>query len=69
MNKEGFGPAQLDKSSANRSSIRGREQQQMDYHGGAKSQGGTSGNAINGISPKNPKRQDYLDDAKGEFGE
>lgn len=37
--------------------IRGREQQLIDMHGGAKSQGGTSGNAINGISPNNPKAE------------
>lgn len=36
-------------------------------NGGAKSQGGTSGNAINGISDKNPKKDQYMDAAKKEF--
>jgi hypothetical protein len=64
---EGFGPAQLDKSSTNPAAIRGREQQVIDANGGAKSTGGTSGNAINGTSPLNPKRPSYVDAAKKEF--
>jgi len=36
--------------------------------GGSQSTGGTSGNAINGISVKNPKRDLYLDEANKEFG-
>jgi len=68
MNKEGFGPAELDMSSTNKVAIRGREQQLIDYHGGAKSTGGTSGNRINGISPKNPKFQYYMNEAIKEFG-
>jgi len=68
MNEEGYGPAVLDKSSANRAAIRGREQQVIDSIGGAKSTGGTSGNRINGISPNNPKRDIYLDQARREFG-
>ena len=40
MNKKGFGPAVLDKSSKNKNAIRGREQQLIDMHGGAKSMGG-----------------------------
>ncbi|MDX2053374.1 MAG: toxin TcdB middle/N-terminal domain-containing protein [Polyangiaceae bacterium] len=67
MNEQGFGPAQLDKSSANKSAIRGREQQLIDANGGAKSRGGTSGNAINGISPSNPKKSAYIEAAKKEF--
>ena len=55
MNDKGFGPAALDKSSTNKDAIRGREQQLIDSNGGAKSQRGTSGNAINGISPNNKK--------------
>jgi hypothetical protein len=51
--QQGFGPARLDRSSSNTQAIRGREQQMIERHGGAKSQGGTSGNAINGISPRN----------------
>lgn len=67
VSDEGFGPAVLDKSSTNRAAIRGREQQLIDAHGGAKSMGGTSGNKINGISPKNPKRNNYLNQANKEF--
>jgi len=48
--------------------IRGREQQLIEKFGGAKSGGGTSGNAINGISPRNPKRQQYLDESTRECG-
>ena len=58
-NKEGFGPAKLDMSSDNPDAIRYREQYLIELHGGAKSTGGTSGNAINGISPKNPKYDQY----------
>jgi len=69
MNDKGFGPAKLDKSSSNPDAIRGREQQQIEANGGAKSQGGTSGNAINGVSPTNPKAQQYQDAANKEFGD
>jgi hypothetical protein len=67
MNDKGFGPARLDKSSPNSDAIRGREQQLIDSNGGAKSQGGTSGNDINGIRDNNPNRQKYLDAAEKEF--
>lgn len=67
MNKKGFGPAVLDKSSNNKNAIRGREQQLIDKHGGAKSTGGTSGNAINGIGSKNDKIDIYLNEAREEF--
>lgn len=56
MNDKGFGPAELESSSNSYEAIRGREQDLIDYFGGAKSTGGTSGNAINGISDKNPKK-------------
>lgn len=69
MNENGFGPAELDRSSTNKEAIRGREQQLIDKYGGAKSQKGSPGNSINGISEKNPKRQKYFDEAKKEFGE
>ena len=65
---EGFGPAQLDKSSTNAAAVRGREQQLINANGGAKSQGGTSGNKINGISDANLRLQKYLDQAFKEFG-
>lgn len=35
----------------------------------AKSSGGTSGNAINGVSPNNPNAEKYNNAAKTEFGE
>jgi RHS repeat-associated protein len=60
MNKQGFGPAKLDRSSTNSNAIRGREQILIDNNGGAKSQSGTSGNAINSISPKNKNITLYL---------
>lgn len=69
MNDKGFGPAALDKSSTNKDAIRGREQQLIDSNGGAKSQRGTSGNAINGISPNNKKKNRYMKFATDEFGE
>lgn len=68
MNDEGYGPAVLDKSSPDADAIRGREQQNIEANGGARSTGGTSGNSINGISATNPRRQDYLDAANREFG-
>jgi RHS repeat-associated protein len=68
MNDEGYGPAELDNSSASKSAIRGREQQLIDASGGAQSQGGTSGNAINGISPSNKNGPGYIEAANKEFG-
>jgi len=49
-NKDGFGPAVVDQSSSNTAAVRGREQQLIDAHGVAKSNGEASGNTINGIS-------------------
>jgi RHS repeat-associated protein len=68
MNQEGYGPAQLDKTSSNPDAIRGREQQLIEVHGGAQSQGGTIGNKINSVSPRNPKRKQYQEAAEEEFG-
>ena len=65
---EGYGPAQVDRSSENKSAIRGREQQLIDQHGGARSSGGTSGNEINGVSPTNPKAETYRLESHREFG-
>ena len=67
--KEGFGPAVIDVSSTNKDAIRGREEQKIEQHGKAQKRGGTSGNKIGGISPKNPKRQAYLEAAREIFGE
>ena len=69
MNEKGFEKAKLDRFSTNPDAIRGREQQLIELNGGAKSQGGSSGNAINGISPTNPKRQRYEDARRKEFGQ
>lgn len=69
MNEKGFEKAKLDKSSTNPDAIRGREQQLIELNGGAKSQGGSSGNAINGISPTNPKRQRYEDARRKDFAQ
>jgi hypothetical protein len=69
MNEKGYGEAELDKSSSNPDAIRGREQQLIEANGGAQSQpGGTSGNAINGISDSNPNKETYMNAAEGEFG-
>lgn len=69
MNAKGFGPAQLRYSSVNENAIRGQEQLNIVINGGARSQGGTSGNAINGISARNRDADTYLDAARQEFGE
>jgi hypothetical protein len=59
----------LDKTSTDKEAIRGREQQLIEANGGAQSQpNGTSGNAINGVSPNNPKAGDYKAAAEKEFG-
>ncbi len=68
-NAEGYDRAQVDKSSTNKDAIRGREQQGIDAHGGARSRGGTSGNAMDGISHRNPKKPSYIKKALREFGE
>ena len=40
----------------------------IEKNGGPKSQGGTSGNSINGISDKNKNKQRYINAANKEFG-
>lgn len=69
MNEKGFEKAQLDRYSTSYDAIRGREQYLIDLNGGAKSQGGTSGNAINGISPTNTNKQKYEEASRKEFGQ
>lgn len=64
---EGYGPGRVDKNSPNADAIRGREQQLIDKNGGAQSQGGTSGNAINGVSPSNPNQERYQQACNNEF--
>lgn len=74
LNSKGYGKAELDKftygskRSEGANAVRGREQWLIDRFGGARSMGGTSGNAINGISPSNPNRQKYEDARKKLFG-
>jgi RHS repeat-associated protein len=68
MNEKGFGKAQLDKTSMSKDAIRGREQHMIEQNGGAQSQGGTSGNVVNGVSPANPKAGQYSSAASNEFG-
>ena len=68
MNEKGFDAARIDRASTDPDAVRGREQYLIDLHGGAKSQGGTSGNAINGISQKNPNKQKYIEANEREFG-
>lgn len=68
MDSQGYGPATLDKSSSNPQAIRGREQQMIERNGGAQSQGGSSGNRINGISDRNPQGATCRAAATKEFG-
>jgi hypothetical protein len=58
----------LDKSSTNKDAIRGREQELIDQHGGAQSEGGTSGNRNRAISRVNKSANQYYDATKKEFG-
>lgn len=67
-NEDNFGPAILDEFSEDKDAIRGREQMLIEHYGGAQSQGGTSGNKINGISPKNTKKNSYISAAIKLFG-
>lgn len=69
MNKKGYGQAILDQSSSNPDAIRGQEQFMIEKHGGAQSSGGTSGNAINGVSKNNPRAEEYEAARVKEFGQ
>ncbi|TIQ16767.1 MAG: RHS repeat-associated core domain-containing protein, partial [Mesorhizobium sp.] len=68
LNALGFTRPALDQASLIYGAIRGREQQLIDHHGGAISVGGTSANAINGISDFNPFKGFYMNAADVEFG-
>ncbi|RXZ63901.1 RHS repeat-associated core domain-containing protein [Pelagerythrobacter rhizovicinus] len=68
LNRQGYGPARLDRTSRDPQAIRGREQQLIERNGGARSQGGTSGNQINGISDRNPQGAACRAKATAEFG-
>ncbi|MEP4679049.1 MAG: hypothetical protein ABJZ99_14055, partial [Lentilitoribacter sp.] len=65
--RKDFGPAVLDRSSSNPDAIRGREQQVIDANGGAQSQGGNSGNRINGVAESNRNRDNYIKACNEEF--
>jgi hypothetical protein len=67
-NADNFGPAILDQFSEDKDAIRGREQMLIEHYGYAKSENGTSGNQINGISPRNKKKNLYLSAAIKLFG-
>jgi len=68
----GFGPAVVDRTAPGTAqgyaAIRGREQQLIDAHGGARSEGGTSANAIRGVSRINPAAGYYNAAALTMFG-
>ncbi|WP_082551965.1 RHS repeat domain-containing protein [Massilia sp. Root351] len=68
LNKEGFGPPVVDRWSESKVPIRGREQQLIDFYGGAKSVGGSARNMINGVADFNPLRPIYIGAAISAFG-
>src|SRR5262249_42579605 len=77
MSEQGYGPAVLDKFLKTQSTAegvfaysatRGREQQLIDFNGGARSSGGNSGNAYNGISPGNPLFSLFMQASNAAFG-
>ena len=80
MTDKGFGPAVLDKSvyatksyaerhgDISYQAIRGREQSMIDFFGGARSMGGVSGNAIQGVGDDNALRSVYMNAARRAFG-
>lgn len=63
-NSEGYGRAQLKETSKNKDAIRGREQQRIEKNRAE----GRAADQINGVSPKNKKRDHYLREADKEFG-
>jgi hypothetical protein len=68
LNAEGFSDPKLDKYSPEPDSIRGREQQLIDYNGGAQSVGGTTRNAINGVGDFNIRGAIYDAASTANFG-
>ncbi len=68
MNSKGFGEPNLMFNTSNKSAARGGEQYWINKFGGAQSSGGTSGNAINGISPNNPRANEYMEAFFKEMG-
>ena len=68
LNAEGFAPPGLDAYSSELSDIRGREQQCIDFFGGAQSVGGTARNKINGVADYNPNGVFYNSASTAAFG-
>jgi hypothetical protein len=77
MEGQGFGKAMLDRAVKSEgtindmgasAAIRGREQMLIDHYGGAIRSGGTSGNQINSIGPRNLAKPYYLGMASWYFG-
>jgi len=68
MTSQGFDAAQLLFSTPDAAAARGMEQKLIDQYGGARSIGGKSSNATNGISPLNPKYSTYMNAANKALG-
>lgn len=66
--REGFGPFEVDQVSSSKEAIRGREQQLIDFYGGAQSVGGTARNEINSVSDFNLRGLIYNPAATEKFG-
>jgi hypothetical protein len=67
----GFGPPRLDRVGLGFDgipAIRGREQQLIDFHGGAQSDGGSSANVIRGVAKANPRGRYYWGKSNEQFG-
>ncbi|MDR7123088.1 hypothetical protein [Rheinheimera soli] len=69
LTAEGFRSPTIDQISTDRAAIRGREQQLIDFYGGAQSVGGTARNLINGVADFNPNRPYYMNAARKAFGD
>ena len=68
---DNFGPPVVDRAASGYNgymAIRGREQQLIDSHGGAQSEGGNSANIIRGVSRGNPLAGEYNAASNAEFG-
>jgi RHS repeat-associated protein len=71
LSAEGFLPPTLDVAATGTQAygaIRGREQQLINYYGGAQSVGGTARNVINGIADFNPAGPEYVASSVATFG-
>ena len=68
LNAEGFLPPVVDQATTNSLAQRGREQQLIDFNGGARSVGGITRNMINGVADFNPQRPFYMDATRRTFG-